>query len=694
MATRGPDAASISLLCLRHRRIVVASWIVAIAAGALGGFRLSHLLGDSFSVPGTDSNHVEQMLARRHSEQDALVLVAPPPAALDHARRAAQRAAEFLPHGRVDGIATLHSGAAVAFVSSSLRANAAASRTMELRRLLGPRVDVTGSAALQHDVGVALGRDLRVGDLYLALPISLTILVLAFGTASAVLPLLFAAATIPPALGISWALAHVLELSDYLPNMVTLIGAGIAIDYSLLMVTRYREERLRGRGHDVAVQATMQSAGRTVVVSALAVALGLGVMTSLPVPFLRGLGVGGLLVPVVSAGCALTLFPIALSLAGERLERIRILPRPVTDRRVSAEARFWSALALWVIAHAKVLAPLAVAVLVVAALPLIEMRVGSASTEALPATMPAMKGLSILERSKGGGVLDPITVIVETSSVRGTADALSRLRAAVVVNPEVVEVTPVRRTAADASFQIVGRHDPASDQAQSFAELLRSRLVPDARFPRSTRVLVGGGGASAVDFVSRTLGPFPWIVLALVASTYVLLLRAFRSLLLPLKAIALNLLTVAAASGLTIAVFQWGWGRRVGFLQIGQLEGWIPIFMFALLFGLSMDYEVFLVHRMRESWERHASTARAVVHGLTNTGKVVTAAGLIMSATFGGLIAGTLGTMQQIGFALVAAVLIDITLVRMVLLPSLMIVAGRWNWYLPVWTARMLRLPA
>jgi RND superfamily putative drug exporter len=254
-------------------------------------------------------------------------------------------------------------------------------------------------------------------------------------------------------------------------------------------------------------------------------------------------------------------------------------------------------------------------------------------------------------------------------------------------------VTGVSSAQRDASgrwlrIEVSSRPDPASPQAQSFANRLRDKLIPAAHFPGSALVLAGGGAAYAADFVSRTLGPFPWLVLGVLGLTYLVLVRAFRSLLLPLKAITLNFLTVAAATGLMIAVFEWGWGSWAGLLPVEQIEGWIPVFMFTLLFGLSMDYEVFLVSRMREAWEVTRSNHRAVTHGLASTGRVVTAAGLIMASTFSGLMFGSIPTMQQLGFGLAIAILIDITLVRGLLLPSTMALAGRWNWYLPRWAAR------
>jgi RND superfamily putative drug exporter len=665
----------------------------------MGALRLSPLLSSGFSLPGTDSNRVMQILATEYGVHSGgrFVLITRGDGALVRARDAGERAAGILPGGKLDGTELLPSGAAASFIESSLGGSAAAASTAVLRQTFGPSVLVTGDAAIQHDIGPVLARDLKIGELYLAVPAALLILLLVFGTASAVLPFLFAAATIPPALGIAWGVAHVLPLSDYLRNMVLMIGLGIAIDYSLLIVSRYRDERRRGAPHEQAVVDTMAHAGRTIVFSGLAVSLGLALMLLLPVPFLRGFGVGGLLVPLISIVCALTLLPVMLMTFGERLERVRILPQRLAERRHQDEVRLWSAHAGWVMRRAKLLAPVVAMLLVLAAMPLIGIRVGPGSYSSLPPGIAAMRGLTILEHATTRHSLDPTTVIIDTHRDHGvarTATAVHRLDRLLRADPEVVTVSPAL-AAADGRYlriDIVGRHDPASPQAQAFAGRLRNALIPAASFPRSVQVIAGGGGASAADFISRTLGSFPWLILGVLALTYLLLVRAFRSLLLPLKAIVLNLLTVAAASGLMIAVFQWGWGSWAGFFKVNQIEGWIPVFMFTLLFGLSMDYEVFLVTRMREAWDRTRSNTNAVTHGLASTGRIVTAAGLIMAATFSGFVLGSIPPMQQLGFGLATAILIDITLVRGVLLPSTMALAGRWNWYLPAWAATALRV--
>jgi uncharacterized membrane protein YdfJ with MMPL/SSD domain len=659
-----------------------------------GALNLTPLLTSGFTLPGTDSNRVSTLLERDFgsASKSDYVLVVRSARPVAEARKAAEHAARVVPGGSVDGVERLADGSAAALVDTSLGSSAAAKFTPQLRKALGPAVVVTGDAAVQHDVTPALANALRVGELYVAVPAAFAILLLVFGTGSALLPFVFASFTIPPALGVAWAVAHALQLSDYLLNMVMMIGLGIAIDYSLLVVNRYRDERRQGRDHPEAVVETMQHAGRTIVFSGLVVSLGLALMLLLPVPFLRGFGVGGLLVPAVSMLCAVTLLPVILLVTGERLEGIRIIPHGLAERRHHAESRLWASHTGWVMSRAKLIAPVVAIVLIVAALPLIGIRVGPGSTSSLPRGLPSVQALEALQTAGSSYSSDPTTILVHDAAAgeAQTAAALRKLEQLLRRNPNVASVSGVSasRSGGYDRLDVTSRSDPASPRAQSFADELRHTLIPAADFPHSALVLAGGGAAYAADFVSRTLGSFPWLILGVLGLTYVVLVRAFRSLFLPLKAIALNLLTVAAASGLMIAVFEWGWGSWAGLLPVSQIEGWIPVFMFTLLFGLSMDYEVFLVSRMREAWDDTRSNRRAVVHGLSSTGRVVTAAGLIMTATFSGLMLGSIPTMQQLGFGLATAILIDITLVRGFLLPSTMALAGRWNWYLPGWAAR------
>jgi RND superfamily putative drug exporter len=242
---------------------------------------------------------------------------------------------------------------------------------------------------------------------------------------------------------------------------------------------------------------------------------------------------------------------------------------------------------------------------------------------------------------------------------------------------------------------VAGRHEYGDEPSQQFVSRLRHAIIPAARFPAGVRVLAGGGPPQGVDFLQRSYGIFPWLVVAVLVLTYVLLMRAFRSVLLPLKAVLLNLLSVAASYGMLVVFFKWGVGSSlVGLYQFSQVEGWIPIFLFAMLFGLSMDYEVFLVTRMRETWDQEHDNVRAVSYGLERTGRIITAAAVIMVAAFSGFVAGSIVGLQEFGLGLAVAILVDATIVRALLVPSLMAVLGRWNWWLPAPLARIVRVPA
>jgi RND superfamily putative drug exporter len=271
--------------------------------------------------------------------------------------------------------------------------------------------------------------------------------------------------------------------------------------------------------------------------------------------------------------------------------------------------------------------------------------------------------------------------------------AIVSLAARVRRDPEVVSVRYVPAlsyidpSGRYAQVVVAGKHEYGEQPAQSFVHRLRGDLVPSVRWPAGVRVLAGGGPPQGVDFIDRSYAVFPWLVVAVLVLTYLLLMRAFRSLILPLKAVILNLLSVAAAYGALVVVFKWG------LYSFQQIEAWIPIFLFAMLFGLSMDYEVFLVTRMREAWDETKDNGRAVVEGLERTGRIVTAAAIVMVAAFSGFIAGRVVGLQEFGFGLAIAIFVDATIVRAILVPSLMALFGRWNWWLPPPVARLVRVP-
>jgi RND superfamily putative drug exporter len=700
----------------------LALWLVVLAAGAAASTRLSALLSNSFEVPGTASEQVRDVLQTQfHDRSDGAFTVV---FELDRhlrGRGSAAREAQLLEASVKRGAASVPGASPAPFhlasapdgqpvvygdIDSTLSMAQAQGYTDSLLAALGrpagvAAVYVTGAAAIQHDLDPVFNSDLRRGELTIALPVALIVLLAVFGISLAVLiPLLFAACTITGTLGIVYGLAQFTVIPTYATNLVELIGLGIAVDYSLLIVYRFREELASGQAPADAVVKTTETAGRAVLFSGVAVALGLALLVPIPVPFVSTLGVAGALIPLVSILGAATLQPVLLSYLGPRgMARLRVLSR---SREAQLEG-WWVRLARSIMARPARYLIGGTAVLLAAAVPAWFIQLTPGSSYGIPRTSQSVRGFDLLTAAVGPGVVSPTQVLIEAPagnvSEPAIAAAKARLITAIRRDPEVVRVfagTGPEFVADGGRFEqfvVAGRHDYGFPQAQAFVARLRDRLIPDAHFPPGAVVLVGGAPAQGVDFLHQAYRYFPLLVAAVLALTYLLLMRLFRSLLLPLKAVALNLLSVGASYGMLVVFFRWGVGARLfGLYQFGQIEGWIPIFLFAMLFGLSMDYEVFLVTRMRERWDAGEDNVSAVAHGLERTGRIITAAAIIMCAAFSGFVSGRIVGLQEFGLGLAVAVFLDATIVRCLLVPSLMAILGRWNWWLPRSGARLVRV--
>ncbi len=706
--------AALARTMIRFRWAVLAVWLVLFVVSGAAASGLSDLLTNRFVLPGSESETTADTLEEHFGQKPeggfSVVVQGPPGSAqglVEPTLAAATRAAEALPTGRVVGAEPVSDRVVSARIVSELQQADAKGHTDAMREAAGTvpgaELYVTGQSAIEHDLEPVQNQDLKVGELYIAIPIALLILVFVFGSLAFMLPFMLAGLSIPVTLGLVWIFANFMELSTYLTNMVALIGLGIAIDYSLLIVYRYREERKAGLAREPAVEATMETAGRAVVFSGTAVAIGLALMLFMPLPFMRGFGLAGLLIPLVSVLAAVTILPVLVYWLEDRLDRVRLVPRAVTERRDDPQNGFWPRLARVIMRRPAAFAAATTAGLVLAASPLLALQLGPGSNQGIPQDLPAVQGLNILTDAVGDGAVSPTEVVVDTGRAGGGSDpqvqaAVGRLIAGLEADPEIAGVAygngPQFRdpTGRYLHLQATGRHEYGLPEAQQFVDRLRGEIVPGAAFPAGAEVLTGGGPAFGVDFLDLTYGAFPWLVLAVLVLTYVLLVRAFRSLVLPLKAIVLNLLSIGAAYGLLVAAFKLGWGEPLGLTQFDQIEGWIPVFLFAMLFGLSMDYEVFLVSRMREEWDKGRGNVEAVTTGLAKTGRLVTAAGLIMFAAFMGFVAGSIVGLQQFGFGLAVAILIDVTIIRALLVPSAMKLFGRWNWWLPDRAARIFRV--
>jgi RND superfamily putative drug exporter len=537
-----------------------------------------------------------------------------------------------------------------------------------------------------------------------------------FGTLGGIaVPFAFAAVSIPSTLGAVWVVAHFMDMAIYVTNIVTLIGLAIAIDYSMLVVFRYREELEKHDSPHEALVETMKTAGRATLFSGAVVAVGLALLVFMPVPFMRSMGVGGMLVPLFSIAASATFLPALLAVMGTKVNRLRVIPRSILEHRAQGRTGAWTRLARSIMRRPVLYLVVAGGLMIGLALPALGLHVTSGDNRGVPLTKESTEGFELLRNTLGPGALAPNQIVIETGRPGGAYSpsviaAERRLVAQLRRDPEVKPSTilspselppgPVGRKVAErnslvdssgqiAQIRVAGHGDSGTSEAQDLVHRIRDTYIPRAHFGEA-EVVLSGAPAFGVDFVETAYGAFPWLVLAVLILSYLLLLRAFRSVVLPLKAVLLNLLSVSATYGVLVLVFQEGLHSGLGLEGTPQIEGWIPIFLFAMLFGLSMDYEVFLLSRIREEWDRRHDNEEAVAYGLEHTGRIITAAALIMIAAFSGFTAGSFVGLQEFGVGLSAAILLDATIVRAILVPALMKLLGEWNWYLPKRVERVL----
>jgi uncharacterized membrane protein YdfJ with MMPL/SSD domain len=710
-------------LVLRLRWPILGAWLVVLLVGGFATTKLTPLLSNTFTVPGTDSERARTILQDHfgdRSDGEFLIIYKirnGTAGARLKLERSIRAGAAAVPGGKPTALRDAPGGVVYGSILSTLNIADAKGYTKDILERLDPPagvdVYVSGQAAIQDELDPIFNEDLRKGE-SIAIPIALLVLLAVFGLSfAATLPFLFAAATITGTLGIVFIFAHYMTMATYVTNLVQLIGLGIAVDYSLLIVYRFREELEQGGTKDDAIVRTMMTAGRAVIFSGATVAIGLALLLFMPLPFMRSMGLGGFLIPLVSILAAATLQPALLSLYGRRgVRRVHVAEFLRRRLRVplphfagtDVEHGFWARLARAIMKRPLGFLAAGVTVLLAAAIPVFALQLTPGSAQGIPQTPQSVRGLNVLRAAVGPGALSPTTPVIDAGEGRSVRDpaiqtAVQRLRTGLEADPEVAFVqSGLGRRYVDPSGRyeeliVAGEHEYGDEPAQRFVHRLRDDIIPHARFPEGVRVLAGGGPPQGVDFLERSYGVFPWLVLAVLVLTYIVLMRAFRSLVLPLKAVLLNLLSVGASYGMLVVFFKWGVGESLaGLYHFPQVEGWIPIFLFAMLFGLSMDYEVFLVTRMRETWDEERDNVRAVSYGLERTGVIVTAAAIVMVAAFSGFVAGSVVGLQQFGLGLAVAIFLDATIVRALLVPSLMALFGRWNWWLPGSVARIVRV--
>jgi len=698
---------SLTRWVLAHKRIVVVSWIVLLIAGIAAAGPASDALKQQFSVPGKEGWEANQAIERQYRGTGGNSAPLVPVVTLPEGKKVDSpgvradlakidtRLHRALPHARVASYASTGDRA---FVSSDGRTTFAlaypprdpdqpfgdnpqaekrARAAMRGATVAGAPVHLSGWDALQAQSGGSDGPGVFLEALIGGLG-ALVVLAFVFASFLALVPIFMAVVSIMTTFLLLLGLTAITDISPIVQFLIALIGLGLAIDYSLLVVSRWREERAHGRSGEEAVQRAMETAGRAVLFSGSTVAVGLLALIALPLPFLRSMGYGGMLIPLVSTLVAVTLLPVVLAKVGRRLD----WPHRRTDNRAS---RAWTRWAEGVARHRWIAAGAALAVVAVLVVAATGLQFGSANADAIAHPGDAKKGLVALERSGiGPGALLPHDVLVEGSNPTRVAAALRQVDG---VHGAVAPQGGDWRHGGSALVAAIATADSSSHAGRDTLDRVRDSA-------HDAGAQVGGVTAQDSDFTDAVYGSFPLMISLIAIVTFLLLARAFRSLLLPLKAVLLNIASVAAAWGVVVLVWQEGYGSEAiwGIEATHSIPAWMPLMVFAFLFGLSMDYEVFILARMREEFDATGSTNTAVIRGIGRTGRLVTSAALILFLSFAAMASGPDTNVKMFATGLGAGILLDATVIRALLVPAVVALLGRWNWWLPEWPARLLRV--
>lgn len=687
-------------LVMHHRRIVSALWALLFVGGLFSAGQLNDRLSFDFSTPGQPGDSAERQLVETFgvSTFDTYVAVVTVPAGEtvdEHADEVAQvfaSAVAAVPDTQLRLVDLAGTGDA-GFVADDGRTTYAliqAPAPDALGAYVEAELDPALSAAAEargFESGLTSYGLLSAGgeqesssvlaEVLLGAGGALLVLLFVYASFLALIPLLIAAVSILTTFMLVLGLTTFSDVSVIVQFLVALIGLGVAIDYSLLLVSRWREERAHGRSNEEAVVVAMQTAGHAVLASGVTVAISLLALLVVPVPALRSMGLAGMLIPLVSVAAVLTLLPALLSSVGPRVDYPRI-------RHEGAASRGWTAWARLVVRHRVLAAGAATVMLGLLIVPVTQLAIGpGAGVDSLARSGERYDALhSLTDHGVGTGVLTPIEVLVPADRGEAAADAARQVdgvQLAVVGTVDgdraVVDVHPTEATLDSAGADVV-------DDVRAAVE---TAVAPEG-------VGVTGVGATIEDYFSAVYDNFPYVLALVALITYVLLVRTFRSLLLPLKAVLLNLVSLAAVFGAVVYFWQLGHGSDLLFdvSPTGAIFFWLPVVIFAFLFGLSMDYEVFILARMREEYDRTGDTATAVITGIGRTGRLVTSAALILFFAFIALATSPGTDVKVLGTALGVGILIDATLVRALMVPALVSLFGRWNWWLPSWIARLL----
>jgi RND superfamily putative drug exporter len=685
-------------LVMHHRRVVSAIWLILFVAGIAAAGQVGSRLTLDFSLPGQPGDTAEKQLIKSYgvSSFDTYVAVVTVPSGDTVAKE--QRAISDVMRATAAGVpsALLVDQASTGDSAFATKDGRTAFGLIQVpiptsfgddpSRSLLPALE---KAARSHSFTAGLtsygmlsaggdseGPSVLVETLLGALG-ALFVLVFVFASFLALLPMLIAAVSILTTFLLVLGLTTFSDVSFVVQFLIALIGLGVAIDYSLLVVSRWREEREHGHDNHDAVAIAMRTAGHAVFASGVTVAISLLALVVVPVPFLRSMGIGGMLIPLVSVAVVLTLLPALLSSIGPRVDWPRI-------RHEGHLARGWSAWARGIVRRRWVAAGGALVVLGLLVIPVFSLKIGESDIGSLARGGPAYDTLNTLTgKGVGAGVLTPVEVLVPPDQATQAADAARH-----VVGVQLAVV------AAKSSNLAVIQAIPTTETVDSSTNAVVDRVRTAVEGAVNGDVGVTGPGAVVDDYFSAVYDNFPYVLALIALITFVLLMRTFRSVVLPVKAVILNLVSLAAVFGSVVFFWQMGHGSNAIFSvsATGAITFWLPVLIFAFLFGLSMDYEVFILARMREEYDATGNTGAAVVTGLGRTGRLVTSAALILFFAFAALASAPGTDIKVMGTALGVGILIDATIVRALLVPALVSVLGKYNWWLPKGIARLLRV--
>jgi putative drug exporter of the RND superfamily len=708
--------ASLARGIMRHRRLVVGGWIVLTIFGAFSAQQVSSRWLEQFSIPGYSAYEANQRTLRTFGSGEqapniAVLRVEGDVTKSAAARETLARVADEFPRFRTSSYFTTGSLAYVSrdrhtafatFYPPGRPSFSSDSDFKEIRAALkaaappGVETHVTGRDALYDSQGSESGGPSVLTEALIGGAGALVILLFVFGTVPAMLtPILIALASILNTFSLIWALTYVTDVSIIVQFLVALVGLGVAIDYALLMIFRFREELRHGNDVETSVVETMTHAGRSVIVSGSTVAIGLLSMVIIPIPVIRSIGIGGMLIPAVSVLVAVTMLPALLGLLGHRINSVRVMPKRIVEGS-DREAGFW-----WRWAHLVMRRPIAIgalglAIVALLLVPALQLNLSEAQAKDLAGakTADAVVGLNELTRSGiSPGAVKPFVVLVEHSpGGRALATVVRRLESTPGIAGASAPAAWRKRDTA--LVEAIPSQDGAATPVRRTISNLQDDVLPalESQIGGNVRLTLGGVAPQDRDFVHAVYGKFPYVLAFVILLTFVLLMRAFRSVFLAVKAVILNLISLAAAFGIIVFIFQQGHGAEAiwNVHPTDAIISWIPLMIFAFLYGLSMDYEVFMVSRMREAYDETGQTKESVALGLARTGKLVTSAALVLMFAFFVLSTSPGTDIKQFGIGLAAGIIFDATVIRALLVPSIMAVAGRWNWWLPQPLARML----